>query len=86
MAAPAEMVLHVDLQRAEAAAEVDLLFGRDALVAEHQHLMVRQRRPDGLEPDIGQRLAEIDPGISAPRTSGSGRMVEVIETSLEIVL
>ncbi|MNC28133.1 hypothetical protein D3C75_763300 [compost metagenome] len=35
-----ELLEHMDLQWAEAAAEGDLLVGADALVAEHQHMVV----------------------------------------------
>jgi hypothetical protein len=48
-----EVFQHVDLQRAEAAAEVDVLLRRDALVAEHQHVVVQVGAVDAAE--IGRR-------------------------------
>jgi hypothetical protein len=41
-----ELVQHVDLERAEAAAEIDVLGGRDLLVAEHQHVVIEVRAVD----------------------------------------
>ena len=38
-----ETLEHVDLQRPEAAAEIDLLLRRDVLVAEHQHMVLKMR-------------------------------------------
>jgi hypothetical protein len=62
VAGQVEMMLNMDLQRSEAAAEVDMLFRRDVLIAEHQHLTILQRRTDRREVSLGQRLTEIDPG------------------------
>jgi hypothetical protein len=61
MARQLELVQHVDLQRAEAAAEGDLLRRRDALVAEHQHVIVEVRAMDAREIPGGQRLRQIQP-------------------------
>jgi hypothetical protein len=49
MARQLELAQHVDLQRAEAAAEGDLLGRRDALVAEHQHVVVEVGAVDARE-------------------------------------
>ncbi len=40
---------HMDLQRPEAAAEINLLARRDALVAEDQHMVVQVRAVDAAE-------------------------------------
>lgn len=44
-----EVLQHMDLQRAEAAAEIDVLARGDALVAEHQHVVRQVRAVDALE-------------------------------------
>lgn len=54
-----EFLLHVDLQRPEAAAERDLLRGRDALVAEHEHMVVEVCAVDAREILVGQRAAQV---------------------------
>ncbi|MNT65906.1 hypothetical protein D3C72_2039290 [compost metagenome] len=38
-----ELLEHMDLQHTEAAAEGNLLFGADVLVAKHQHMVVEVR-------------------------------------------
>jgi len=43
MAGQMELVQHMDHQAAEAAAEIDVLLRRDALVAKHQQVMVQVR-------------------------------------------
>lgn len=60
MARQLELVQHVNLQRTEAAAEGDLLIRRDALIAEHQHVMVQMRTVNALEIVLAQRPAEIE--------------------------
>ena len=54
-----ELVQHVDLQRAEAAAEGDLLRRRDALVAEHQHVVVEVGAVDAGEVLARQGLRQV---------------------------
>ena len=46
MAGQVELMQHVDHQWAEAAAEIDVLARRDALIAEHQQMMVQVRLMD----------------------------------------
>jgi len=55
-----ELAQHVTLQRAEAAAECNVLVGRDALVAKHQHVVVEVRAVDAGEVVIGKRLGQIE--------------------------
>jgi hypothetical protein len=69
-----ELVQHVDLQRPEAAAEGDLLCRRDALVAEHQHVMIEMRLMDALEITMRQRRPRSTPMTSAPSAAPSGRI------------
>ncbi len=79
MAGQLELVQHVDLQRAEAAAEVDLLRGRDALVAEHHHVVVQMGAMEAPEVRRGQRLRS-DRARSLPhqarRRTGGSRILE----------
>ncbi|MDT4878523.1 hypothetical protein FQZ97_1141220 [compost metagenome] len=56
-----ELVQHVDLERPEAAAEVDVLCGRDALVAKDQHVVVQVRAVDALEVGGVDRLSDVEP-------------------------
>nr|GEU28124.1 hypothetical protein [Tanacetum cinerariifolium] len=51
---------HVDLQRPETAAEIDLLLRRDALVAEHQQVVVEVRLVDAREIVRRQGLMQIE--------------------------
>lgn len=64
-----ELVQHVDLQRTETAAEADLLAGRDALVAEHDHVMIEVRAMDALEIFVGKRLAQVETGYFGAQRS-----------------
>ncbi|MCY1557084.1 hypothetical protein D9M68_938990 [compost metagenome] len=50
---------HVDLQRAETAAEGDLLLGGDALVTEHQQGVIEMGAMDTGEVFIAQRSGQI---------------------------
>jgi hypothetical protein len=56
-----ELAQHVDLQGTEAAAEIDLLLRRDALLAEHQHVMVEVGVVQALEVAQRQRLRQVQP-------------------------
>src|ERR1700761_1597060 len=58
MARQLKLVEHVDLQRTEAAAEADLLVGRDVLVAEHDHVVIQVSAMNALEIIVGKRLAQ----------------------------
>ena len=49
----------MDLQRPETAAEIDLLLRRDALVAEHQQVVVEMGFVDALELARRQRPAQV---------------------------
>ena len=60
MAGERELVQHVDLQRAEAAAERDVLVRRDALVAKHQHVMVEMRAMNAREAAGVERLRQVE--------------------------
>jgi hypothetical protein len=44
-----ELLEHVDLQHTETSAESDLLFGGDALIAEHNNVMVQVRTVNARE-------------------------------------
>src|SRR5450830_1361971 len=50
---------HMDLQGAEAAAEIDLLLWRNVLIAEHQHMMVEMGVVHALEIAERQGLRQI---------------------------
>ena len=52
----------MDLQRPEAAAEIDLLTRRDFLVAEHHHVMVEMRLMNARKVGVIDRQAQIQPG------------------------
>jgi hypothetical protein len=39
-----------------------VLVGRDALVAEHDHVMIEMRAMDALEIVVGKRLAQVETG------------------------
>src|SRR5690606_12192854 len=54
-----ELLEHMDLQWAEAAAEIDLLLRGDALVAEHQQAVVQVGTVNPREIDIVQRLGQV---------------------------
>jgi hypothetical protein len=56
-----EVAQNVDLQRAETAAEVHLLLRRDALVAEHQQVVVQMRLVDALEIVVRQGAVQVQP-------------------------
>jgi hypothetical protein len=60
MAAQLELVQHVDLQRAETAAEADVLFGRDALVTKYDDVMIQVSAMNALEIFVGKRLAQVE--------------------------
>ncbi|MDT4833750.1 hypothetical protein FQZ97_673710 [compost metagenome] len=51
----------MDLQRTEAPTEGDLLFRGDALVAEHQHVMIQMGAVDTGEVGVGQRPGQVQP-------------------------
>src|SRR5579872_1989424 len=55
-----ELMQHVNLQRAEAATEGNLLIRRNALIAKHQHVMIQMRAVNACEILLAQRLAEIE--------------------------
>jgi hypothetical protein len=67
-----KLVQHVDLQRTEAAAEVYVLLGRDALVAKHNDVMIEMRAMDTLEIFVGEGLAQVEAGYFGAQ----GRTVE----------
>ena len=50
----------MEVQFAEAAAEIEVLVLADVLVAEEDHQVLRQRAVDLLEGLVAQRLREID--------------------------
>ena len=54
-----KLLEHVNLQRAETAAEGDLLLGRDALVTEHQQSVIEMGTMDTSEIDVVQRLGQV---------------------------
>jgi hypothetical protein len=56
-----ELMQHMNLQRTKAPAESNLLVRRDALIAEHQHVMIEVSTVDAREIVLAQRLAEIEP-------------------------
>jgi hypothetical protein len=55
-----ELVQHVNLQRPKTAAEVDVLRGRDLLIAKHQHVIVEMRAVNACEIFGGKRLVQIE--------------------------
>jgi hypothetical protein len=57
-----ELVQHVNLQRTKAATEGNVLFGCDALVAEHDYVMIEMRAMDAFEIVVGERLAQVETG------------------------
>jgi hypothetical protein len=69
-----ELLEHVDLQHTETAAESDLLFGRDALIAEHNNVMVQVRTVNAREILVVDPTDKSRPMISAPTLPGSGRI------------
>lgn len=54
-----ELLEYVDLQHTETAAEGDLLFGGNALVAEHHHVMVQVRAMDAGEVLVIDRAGQV---------------------------
>lgn len=60
MGGEGELVQHVFLQRAEAPAEGHLLRRRNALLAEHQHVVLQQRPADALEVRLGNGPGEVE--------------------------
>ncbi len=59
-----ELIQYVNLQLSEAAAERDLLRGRDALIAKHQHVMIEMREMRAMDARNilrGERPAQIEP-------------------------
>ncbi|GLZ25692.1 hypothetical protein Pstu01_23610 [Stutzerimonas stutzeri] len=54
-----KLLEHVDLQRAETAAEGDLLLGGDALVTEHQQSVIEMGTMDTSEIGFVQRLGQV---------------------------
>jgi hypothetical protein len=67
-----EMVLHMDLQLAEAAAEVDVLLRRDPLVAEHHDRVRLEQRLDPGEGGVVRRGGEVEPGDLEAQQPGQG--------------
>lgn len=55
-----KLVQHVNLQRAKAPAEGNLLFRRDALIAKHQHVIVEMRPMYAREIFITEGLTQIE--------------------------
>lgn len=55
-----ELVQHMDLERAEAAAEFDVLGRSDLLVAEHQHVVVQMRAVDAREVFVVDGLRDVE--------------------------
>jgi hypothetical protein len=55
-----ELVQHMDLQRAKAAAKGDLLVRRDALVAKHQYVVIEVRAMNAREILVNKRLIQIE--------------------------
>ena len=55
-----ELLQHMDLQLTEAPAEGDLLRRGDALLAEHQHMVVQVRPVDTAEVPGGQGQPEVE--------------------------
>jgi hypothetical protein len=60
MSGELKLVQHVDLQRPEAAAKRDLLLGRDALFAKHQHVVIEVRSMNTREVVGGERPVQIE--------------------------
>src|SRR5450830_222456 len=56
-----EWMQHMDLQSAEAAAEINLLLWRNVLITEHQHMMVEVGMVHALEIAERQGLRQIQP-------------------------
>jgi hypothetical protein len=54
-----ELLEHVDLQHAEAAAEIDLLLRGDALVAEHHDMVIQMRAMNAREVLIVDRPGQV---------------------------
>jgi hypothetical protein len=52
---------HMNLQRAKAAAESNLLIRRDALIAEHQHVVIEVSAMNPRKIVLAQGLGEIEP-------------------------
>ncbi len=75
-----ELLQHMDLQRPEAAAEIDLLTRRDVLPAKHHDVMVEVRLMNAGEIRVIDRQAQIQPVISAPRRA-KGVMVNGCEAT-----
>lgn len=74
-----EVLQHVDLQRPEAAAEVDVLARRDALVAEHHHVVVEVRLVQPGEVRIAERSRQVQPQhLGAQRRAGQRPDVEAL--------
>jgi hypothetical protein len=68
----AAVLAHVLLERAEAAAERDVLLGRQALVAEEDHLVLVPGRLDGAESFVVQRPRQVHPEYFGAQR-GAGR-------------
>jgi hypothetical protein len=69
-----EAVQHVHLQRTEAAAEVDVLLRRDALVAEHHHPMLDQGAADARQLLRRDRQVQVQADDFAPSGASKGRI------------
>ncbi len=54
-----ELLQHMDLQRPQAAAEGDVLGRGDALVAEHQHVVVQVRAVQAGEVGVVERTRQV---------------------------
>ena len=69
-----ELLQHMDLQLTEAPAEGDLLRRGDALLAEHQHMVVQVRPVDTAEVLGGQGQPRSRPSTSAPNAASRARI------------
>lgn len=71
-----ELLEHMDLQHAEAAAEGDLLFGGDALVAEHHDMVVQVRAVQAREICVVDRARQVQADDLGADAAGEGANVE----------
>lgn len=73
-----EVLQHMDLQRAEAAAEIDVLARGDALVAEHQHVVRKVRAVDAVEVLRAEGPRQIEAHhLGAQRACGAGHRADI---------
>ncbi len=72
-----EVLEHMDLQRPEQAAEIDVLARRDALVAEHQYMVVEVGAVDARKVLAAQRARQVQTQhLGAQRASGAGHAAD----------